>query len=114
MKVIVKEPWKDPEVKEIDNTLKAMQEIVGGYIECLNDRIPTTALICCETGKLIGMDPNIYYNGDLIVGTLIIVGTTKNGEFKSLNNNQVALFMSLLTGYSLLELDKESLKKLLL
>ena len=33
MKVIIKQPGKEPEVAEIENTLPALQQVVGGYIE---------------------------------------------------------------------------------
>lgn len=33
MKVLVIEPGKQPVVKEIGNTLKDMQRMVGGYIQ---------------------------------------------------------------------------------
>ena len=32
IKVLVKEPYKSPYVKEIEDKLKNLQEIVGGYI----------------------------------------------------------------------------------
>ena len=33
MRVLVVKPERRPEVREIDDSLKAMQEIVGGYIQ---------------------------------------------------------------------------------
>ena len=33
IRVLVIEPGKNPEEREIDNDLKTMQELVGGYIE---------------------------------------------------------------------------------
>lgn len=33
MRVIVVEPGREPEVREIENTLEAWQAIVGGYVE---------------------------------------------------------------------------------
>ena len=36
IKVIVVEPEKEPYIKEIDNTLEAKQELVGGDIEIVS------------------------------------------------------------------------------
>ena len=33
IEILVVEPEKKPYVKKIDNSLQAMQEIIGGYIE---------------------------------------------------------------------------------
>lgn len=42
MKVIIKEPGQRPRVTEIENSLSALQEAVGGYIETV-----TFAEDCC-------------------------------------------------------------------
>lgn len=60
MKVVVVRPGKEPAVEEIDNTLKSMQQAVGGYIEVLHpfsdERI---CLVCNEEGKFLSeMKPN--------------------------------------------------------
>ena len=41
MRVLVVEPEHRPEVREIDNSLKAMQQIVGSLIQpaCLDDSV---------------------------------------------------------------------------
>ena len=35
MRVLIVEPERKPEVKEIDGSLKTMQSIVGGYIQAI-------------------------------------------------------------------------------
>ena len=80
MKVIVKEPNRRSEYREIDDTLEAMQEIVGGYIECVflgED----TVMVCNEEGKLMGMQMNFPFRGDSIVGTIFVCGTDDEGDF---------------------------------
>jgi len=72
IKVLVYEPSKPGEMIEIDDELKAMQRIVGGYIEQVH--IPALAkhwlfVICNEEGRLIGLPPN---RSDL-VGTFFVV-----------------------------------------
>lgn len=57
IRVLVKEPGKPSEAREIENTLEAFQAIVGGHIEAL--RI-TDSLACYihDEGKLIKLAPN--------------------------------------------------------
>ena len=80
MKVIVKEPGKTSEYREIDNTLEAMQEIVGGYIECVFLE-GGAVMVCNEEGKLMGMQMNFPFRGDIIVGTVFVCGTDDEGDF---------------------------------
>lgn len=69
------EPGKAPEPVTMPNTLEAMQQMVGGYIEvvCLDD----ACLICNEEGKLIGLDGNRRVGDDIITGTFFIAGDTR-------------------------------------
>lgn len=72
LKVIVKSPSDVyGRYEEIENSLEAMQKVVGGYIET----IPVsgkTILVCNEEGKLKGLEPNLPYYGDVIVGTVFL------------------------------------------
>lgn len=61
---------------EIDNTLEAMQEFVGGYIEVINitDKI---LLVCNEEGKMRGLPPAAFIvrnqkSQDIIVGKFFL------------------------------------------
>lgn len=61
---------------EIDNTLEAMQEFVGGYIETINitDEI---LLVCNEEGKMHGLQPSAFIiknqqMQDVIVGKFFL------------------------------------------
>ena len=47
MKIIVKNPGQNPHYEWTDNTLEALQKIVGGYIEVVT-LAPDLALICNE------------------------------------------------------------------
>ena len=66
IKVIYKEPDKEPEVREIVNTLDTFQALVEGYIETV--RLTKNAIVVCnEEGKLNGMKANIWIpQGDVI------------------------------------------------
>ena len=56
--VLLVEPNKYPKMIEIDDTLEAMQEVVGGDIEEYMPFEDEVAIICNEEGKLIGLPPN--------------------------------------------------------
>lgn len=79
MKAIRKKPGCEPELVEVENTLKALQTEVGGYIEAVT--LPYgAALICNEEGRILGLPDNGRVCGVDVVGTVLIVGT-KGEEF---------------------------------
>lgn len=79
MKAIRKKPGCAPELIDIDNTLKALQAEVGGYIETVT--ITSDAVIICnEEGRILGLPYNCRFVGVDFVGTVLIVGT-KGDEF---------------------------------
>jgi len=85
IEAIILEPGKKPYVKTILNELEDFQAIVGGYIET----VPigeSAVLVVNEEGKLRRMKPNFVYNGDLIVGTAIMVGQSGD-RFKSIGQS---------------------------
>lgn len=74
IRVLVKEPGKPAEVREIENTLEAFQTIVGGHIEALRIRDD----LCCyvnEDGKLCNLRPNFVIAAQYALKFDIIVGT---------------------------------------
>lgn len=73
IKVLFIKPDEHPVVTEIGNTLKDLQECVGGFIQMVM-LSETAAIICNEEGKLNGLDANRWYYNDIIVGDFIIVG----------------------------------------
>ena len=85
MEVYIKEPGKKPQLKNIPNTLEALQEIVGGYIETVT--FGDTIVICNEEGRLKGLPENCKVYGcgkESFVGTIAFVG--KDGdEFTDFN-----------------------------
>lgn len=87
MKILLKEPNKPFEVKEIENNLETLQQLVGGYIEVVpyKDNI---AIICDEEGKLKGKEINISFSYDVIVGNCLFVGTDEE-DFISLTDKQI-------------------------
>lgn len=62
--VLLVEPNKYPKMIEIDDTLEAMQEVVGGDIEEYMPFEDEVAIICNEEGKVNGLTPNRAVYGD--------------------------------------------------
>lgn len=89
IKILKVEPGKAPEVTEIDNELRTMQEMVDGYIQI----VPLdgdACLVCNEEGKLIGLEPNRIVGCDVIVGTFFIAGDDGGEDLCSLREDQIA------------------------
>ena len=95
MRILVVEPEHRPEVREIDGSLEAMQNIVGGLIQpiYLDDSV---ALICNDEGKLMNLTANrglrdgdgqIY---DIVFGTFFLCGAPPDCDhFTSLTPEQI-------------------------
>ena len=83
MKVWIKEPNDDAVLADIDNSLKAMQEIVGGYIECYSLSL-TETVVCNEEGRIRDLPYNCYIEGEHFYGTIFICGTAEE-EFTDTN-----------------------------
>lgn len=79
IKVWVKEPHKEAELREVDNTLESFQEIVGGYIETITFASDAVAIVD-EEGVLKGKEFNTSFIGVPIVGTLVLAGV-RGSEF---------------------------------
>ena len=96
MQILIVEPERRPEVKEIDGTLEAMQKVVGGYIEAIYPFDDAVALVANEEGKLDGLPANrglrdedgqIY---DIVCGTFFLCGAPADSEhFTSLTAEQI-------------------------
>ena len=89
MKVVVKRVGKVGEVQEIEDSLKVLQYLVGGYTTTYpfkNEMI----VICNEEGLLQGLEPNIKIGNQVIAGDIVIV---KKGEedFESLEDKHIEL-----------------------
>ena len=78
--VLTVEPGKKPYAQEIPNGLESLQREVGGDIQAIYPYDDPVAIICAESGKLMGMpfnralrdeDGHIY---DALVGKFLIVG----------------------------------------
>lgn len=100
MKILLVEPCHAPRTAELDNTLEAMQQAVGGFIQAVYPFDEPVALICNEEGKLLGLPLNrclrledtgeIY---DVIAGTFFLCAAPPGSEkFESLTEEQLARY----------------------
>ena len=55
MQVIVVEPGKEAELREIGSGLESLQDAVGGWIEAVYPYKDPFAIVCNEEGKLDGL-----------------------------------------------------------
>lgn len=89
IKVLFVPVGKPPEVREIPNTLEAMQGLVGGYIEpiVLGDGV---LAIVNEEGLVKGLSKNrrLPVGGALIVGDFFFVGSAGE-DFASLPDDEI-------------------------
>ena len=72
IKVLKVKPHEHPEVYMLKNTLEAMQEAVGGYIDILglDDNV---CILLNDEGKLIGLEGNRRIGSDIIVGDFFVI-----------------------------------------
>jgi hypothetical protein len=89
--VLVKNVGEEVKNIEIENSLRAMQEVVGGYVEKL--LLPNNIyLYWNEEGKYNGLEENIIIQSktvvDIIFGNVFFSSVDKNGELESLSEEQ--------------------------
>ena len=97
MRVLIIEPERRPEIRDIDGSLEAMQEIVGGLIQpvsLVDD--DSCVLVCNDEGKLMDLPANRGLrdeNGqlcDIVFGTFFLCGVpVDNDHFTSLTPEQI-------------------------
>lgn len=88
MKVMIIEPNRPPYVQDIENSLKAMQDIVGGYIQVVP--FNHLVIVCNEEGLINGMEYNRSVGGYDLFGTFFICDTDGE-EFKELEDKDIVL-----------------------
>ena len=73
MQVIYKAPGLPPEARDVPNTLKELQALVGGHIETVT-LASDAVIICNEEGRLRNLPFNCRFLGVDFVGPLVIAG----------------------------------------
>lgn len=91
-------PGKTAEIITIPNTLKSLQEQVGGYIECAYPSCDPIGIILNEEGKIEGLPLNraLYTEEgemyDIVAGPMLVVGLTED-DFGSLRGDLMEKYM---------------------
>ncbi len=93
LRVVYVEPNKPAYESEIENTLKAKQRAVSGYIEVVSNA-DNTCLICNEEAKLLGMEGNRRLDDgtSIIAGPFFIIGEA-GPEFRSLTDEEAKRYL---------------------
>lgn len=103
MRIVIKKAGEFPEIKDIPNKLSALQEIVGGYIECV--KITEGILcVCNEEGKLKGLKPNFIFGNDVIVGDVFFCSEDRC-DFNSLTDADIDWLMNVLNKIEMIKRD---------
>ena len=102
MKIIVVAPNEQPRIEEIENTLEAMQAVVGGLIQAIYPWDNHIALIVNEEGKLTGLPFNCALLdddgeiADVIVGTFFLCYAPADSEnFESLPDTEIDKYLKI-------------------
>lgn len=93
IKVVIKKVNERPIITTIEDDLRTLQKIVGGFIEIVSiaDGID---MILNEEGKMNGSKPNFFYSRnrytDLIFGDVLFTGVDyESGTQESLSDRQI-------------------------
>lgn len=86
MKAIIKRPGEDAQIVELENTLDALQEAVGGGIEAVS-LFTDAAIVCNRDGVAEDLGFNLRFCGVPFFGPIVIVGTVED-IFRDLPNAQ--------------------------
>ena len=112
IKILVVEPMKPCEVREIPDTLEAMQALVGGYTQAVYPFQEEVAVICNEEGRNLDLPynrPLMDESGlpyDIVCGTFFMAGVS--GEhFVSLTEEQIQRYKDLYDNVMIVTAVKE-------
>lgn len=96
MKILMIKPNREPRPSTINDTLEALQHIVGGPIQVVYPFEEPVALVCNEEAKLTGLPPNRALHDetgavyDIICGAFFLCAAPPESEnFESLTEEQM-------------------------
>lgn len=84
--ILLVDPGKVPKMVQIDNTLAAMQGMVGGCVEMTRPWGGDVVLVCNEEGKVQNLPANSFVSNedgvvlDLIYGSFFLALAPRNSE----------------------------------
>lgn len=97
LRVVFVPVGKAAEIKDIDHALEALQRTIGGYIEAVRigvgDNEDYIIALVDEEGKLKGLAPNLCWGRDTLVGDVIFTKSNNDGDFVSLDDEDVKQIM---------------------
>lgn len=82
IKVLIKKPGQNAYLSYEENSLEALQKLVGGFIECVT-LTKDLCIVCNEEGRILELEPNCTVYGVDFVGTIIFAGVDGD-EFASI------------------------------
>jgi hypothetical protein len=88
LKVCYKQPGEIVQVREVNNTLDALQGLVGGYIELARVVSEGVGILCNEEALIL----RLPYNRMGLYGPLVWIGLSEE-DWRSLTDEEVAEIM---------------------
>nr|DAL25658.1 MAG TPA_asm: protein of unknown function (DUF3846) [Caudoviricetes sp.] len=82
LRVLVKRPGLPLRAEVVENTLRSMQELVGGPIGCVTVT-EDLAIVCNEEGRIRGLSPSASLLRTQFFGSVAFVGV-RGDEFMSI------------------------------
>lgn len=96
LRVLVKRPGLPLRAEVVENTLRSMQNLVDGPIECVTVT-EDLAIVCNEEGRLRGLSPSVRLLGVEFVGPVAFVGV-RGDEFMSITRKGERLVRQMVEG----------------
>lgn len=99
--VVYKQPELEPKLVVMENSLRQMQDLIGGYIEIgeyiCKTRNEALVIVCDEEGKLKKKEPNILSDHgawiDVIVGP-VFAAKISGEEFADMTETEAQVLMT--------------------
>lgn len=92
MQAIAKKPGEEPEVITLEtaDTLKQVQQLVGGYVEECGFPLPRIMLLANEDGRDLHQPINVTMeSGISIRGPMVLIGYDEAGQWRSLTQSEI-------------------------
>lgn len=94
-RMLVLEPHREPYEMIIPDGLDALQQAVGGLIECTYPFEDNAFVIGNEEAKLIGLEGNRRIGNSIYAGTVLIAADDGYGGTKNLTDEQIARYVDM-------------------
>lgn len=95
LRVVVYEPAKPGEVRVIPDSVRSLQQIVGGFFECVCDQLSGLHLYINEDGLAQGLAPNRTFGIWEVVGTAVFTRHDEKGEAAGVTDEDIQMLRAL-------------------